>query len=305
MKRVLVSGGTGFIGSRLVQALVERGDHPSVLSRDAARVRALFGDRATPVTWTPEEPGVWMSAVDGQDAVIHLAGEPAVGVRWTESAKRRIRSSRVVSTRLVVDAIARALNKPQVLVSASGVNYYAAGASGEALDESAAPGDDFLARVCGEWEEAARGAEQYGVRVVHARFGIVLAKQGGALGELARPFRFFLGGSIAGGAQAVSWVHLDDAVGALLFAIDEARARGAINVVSPEATTNGELARAIGQALGRPAWLNVPAAALRVRFGEGAEPLVNGVRVVPARLRELGFQWRYRTLGAALEEALG
>jgi uncharacterized protein len=304
MKRVLVSGGTGFIGARLVRALIERGDRPSVLGRDAVCVRELFANRATPIEWTPEARGAWMDAVADHDAVVHLAGEQAVGVRWTESTKRRIHDSRVVSTELIVEAIWQAPEKPAVFACASAVGYYGARAASEALDESSAPGDDFLARVCRDWEAAARAAEPDGVRVVRARLGVVIGKGGGALEAMAAPFRIFAGGPIAGGAQAVSWVHADDVVGALLFAIDDARVTGPVNVVAPESATNAELARAIGKALGRPAWLNVPAFALRARFGEGAEPLVTGQRARPARLHELGFHWRYPTLGAALAEAL-
>lgn len=304
MKKILVSGGTGFIGRHVVRALAARGDSVTVLSR-SRRSAGDLGPNVASAEWTPDQKGDWYAAVDGQDVVLSLAGEPAVGVRWTDSAKRRIVSSRVESNRQLSAAIGAASKKPELLLGVSGVGYYGYHAGHVTLDESAPAGDDFLARVCVEWEAAENEARAHGVRVVNARLGIVLARDGGALVEMARPFRLFAGGPIGSGEQVVSWIHIEDLVSIFFHIIDDAAFSGPVNVVSPNAVTNAELSRQIGEVLGRPSWLRVPGAALRARFGEGAEPLLGGQRVKPSVLAEHGYVFRMPSLAAALEEALG
>lgn len=295
-KSVLVTGGTGFIGSALVRALCASGAAVTVLVRSPT---AVFGEgvRVVPSAELP-------SAMAGQDAVVNLAGEQAVGVRWTDGAKQRITSSRVDTTRELVAAVAAARSRPGVLVSASAVGYYGARPGDESVDESSAPGSDFLAGVCQAWEAAAMAAGELGVRVVLARLGVVFDRGGGALEEMAKPFRMFAGGPIGDGQQVVSWVHRADAVGILRRCIDDESLSGPVNVVAPEAAVQAELAGAIGRVLGRPAWLRAPAFALRARFGEGADPLLTGQRVVPAKLRAAGYVWQHPDLEAALRAAL-
>ena len=300
MKNVLVTGATGFIGRRLVAALGARGDRVTVLTRQARG--ADEGVRM--VTWDPSSAGDWYGAVDGQTAVVHLAGERAVGVRWTERAKQRILASRTESTRQLVAAIAAASRRPEVLVSASAIGYYGARAPTQILDESAAAGADFLAQVCVAWEAEASRVAEHGVRVVLARLGIVFGRGEGALEEMAKPFRLFSGGPIGNGEQVVSWVHVDDVVGALLFAIDSPSLSGPVNVVAPQAVAQADLARAIGKTLRRPSWLRVPGAALRARFGEGAGPLTTGQRVIPRALDAAGYRFSRPELDAALRECL-
>lgn len=308
--KVLVTGGTGFIGRHVVRALLERGDVVTVLSRDADGARRALGrvmgpsaERLHAVAWNPTEGGRWERALDGQDAVMHLAGEPAVGQRWSEAKKERILTSRTASAERIVEAIGNAENKPGVLVSASGVGYY--GARGhEPLDESAAPGDDFLALLCIAWEGAVQRAEEHGVRVVRARFGIVLGEDGGALAEMVKPFKAFVGGPIGDGQQMVSWIHVDDVVGILLRCLDDAQVSGPVNVTAPEPVTNEVLSGQIGEVLDRPSFVRVPPIALRIRFGEGAEPLLTGQCAVPSRMRELGYEWLYPELRPALEQSL-
>lgn len=303
--RVVVTGGTGFIGSHLVRALQGRGDTVTVLSRDPDSVPRRLGEGVIGRGWDPGRAGDWFGELSGQDAVVHLAGEQAVGVRWTDAAKRRIHDSRVDSTRLVVEAMAATDDRPRVFVCASGVNVYGAHPGDEELDEQAAAGDDFLAHVVIDWEAAARAAEPLGVRVVSTRFGVVFARDGGALEQMVLPFKLFAGGPLGSGRQVVSWVHIDDVVGIVLRCLDDEAIQGPVNVVAPRAVTNAELSRAIGEVLGRPSWLKVPAAALRARFGEGAEPLVTGQRVVPGVMQERGYSWHYPELGPALRQALG
>ena len=302
MQKIMISGGTGFIGRAVVAALAARGDAVTVLTRDPARARSALPSGIHFEAWATNGAGV--SSISGTDAVIHLAGEQAVGKRWTEHVKREILESRVRSTETLVRAMEAAEHRPSVFVCASAVGYY--GARGdESLDESALPGSDFLARVTTEWEAAASRAEAFGVRVVRARLGIVLGRGGGALVEMIRPFKLFVGGPIATGDQVVSWVHLDDVVGVLLRAVDDAQVRGPLNVTAPNAVTNTELSHVIGKVLRRPSALRVPEAALRLAFGEGATPLVTGQRAVPAALMRLGYAFRYARVEEAVRDAVG
>lgn len=304
MKKILVTGATGFIGSRVVRELAARGDEVTVLTRSLASAERL-GRAVRARLWSPGRVGDWFDALDGQDAVVNLAGEQAVGVRWTEETKRRILESRVETTRRLVEAIGRAEHKPNVLVSASAVGYYGAVGAERVLDERAPAGEDFLARVCVAWEAAASQAQEHGLRVVIPRIGIVIGPGGGALAEMVRPFRLFAGGPIGSGEQVVSWVHLDDLVAIFLLLIDDVSYSGPVNVVAPSPLSNAELAREIGRVLRRPSWLKVPEVALRARFGEGADPLVTGQRVVPAVLGAHRYVWRQPEISGALEAALG
>jgi uncharacterized protein len=306
VKRIVIAGGTGFIGRHLVRALAERGDQVSVLSRSAENAERALGGAARAVVYSPLERGTWYEALNGADAVVNLAGEQVVGRRHTKETKRKMRESRVETTHRLVEAIAEAKSRPPLLISASGIDYYGAHEKSEAVDETAAPGAAALSQLCVEWEEAARRAEAYGVRVVCARFGIVLAADGGALEQMVRPFRLFAGGPIGSGEQVVSWIHIDDAVAMLLRCIDEQGLAGPVNVVAPNAVTNAELARAIGRSIGRPSWLPAPGFALKLMFGsDGAEPILTGRRVVPEVMRRHQFVWRYPQIDAALAETLG
>jgi uncharacterized protein (TIGR01777 family) len=304
VKRIVVSGGTGFIGSHLVKALAARGDEVTVLSRKPELIARQFGASGVRGAGWGSGVGDLASHLSGQDAVVNLAGERAVGVRYTEERKRRIVESRVGTTRAIVEALEAAEPRPASFVSASGAGYYGARAPDLRLDESAPAGDDFLARLCVDWEAAAHGAERHGVRVVILRFGIVLAPDGGALEVMARPFRAFVGGRIGSGQQVVSWLHLEDALAVLLAAIDDERLSGPVNAVSPNGATNAQISREIGRILGRPAWLPAPAFALKALFGEGAEPILTGQRAVPGVLEARGHAWHFAELGPALENCL-
>jgi uncharacterized protein (TIGR01777 family) len=298
-RSLLVTGATGFIGSALTRAAQRQGMSVTALVRSPASARRL-ADGLRVAAWSDVS-----AAVRGQSAVVHLAGEQAVGVRWTPAAKARILASRVETTERLVAALSEASPRPRVLVSASAVGIYGDRPGTELLDESARPGAGFLAEVCERWEASALTAADLGVRVVLARFGIVLGPGGGALEEMARPFRLFAGGPIGSGEQVVSWVHLEDAVGVVLSAVKDEAISGPVNVVAPGALTQAELAAELGRALSRPAWLRVPAVALRARFGEGAEPLLTGQRVVPAKMNAAGYVWHHPHIRGALAAALG
>ncbi len=297
--RAFVTGATGLVGRAVCAALVGRGDAVTALSRgkDAAArlpegVRTVAGD--------PSIPGAWQDALAGCDACVHLAGEPVAEGRWTAEKKRRIRESRVRSTANVAAAIGA--GGPSVLVSGSAVGFY--GSRGdEVLDESAAPGDDFLAEVSRAWEEAARAAERR-ARVVLLRTGIVLAREGGALPKLVQPFRLFAGGPLGDGAFWQPWIHLADEVGLVLLALDDARARGPMNATAPAPVRNRDLARAIGRALHRPSALRTPALAVRLAIGEAAGVVLASQRAVPRAALALGHRFRFPEIDGALQDLL-
>jgi uncharacterized protein len=304
MQRVLITGGSGFLGRALSQALLARGDRVTVLTRDPARSRSHLPPGARVAAYTPEREGPWTEELGVVDAVIHLAGEP-VAQRWTAAVKDRLKKSRVDSTRVLVEAIGKAPRKPKVLVCASATGFYGPRPGDEKLDETSDQGRGFLAELVGAWEEAARGAEQHGLRVVEVRIGVVLGEGGGALEKMILPFKLFAGGPVGDGKQVVSWVHRDDLVGMVLLALDDERVKGPLNAVSPNAATGAELADAIGQVLGRASWLRAPAFAVKAAMGEAAEIVTTGQRVYPARAVELGYEFRHPRLVPALESILG
>ncbi|MEJ7727894.1 MAG: TIGR01777 family oxidoreductase [Polyangiaceae bacterium] len=304
MKKILITGGTGFIGRRLVDQLLERGDQVTVLTRNPKHAQGKLPGSVRVAAWDPSRDGAWCDEVGVVDAVVHLAGE-AVLKRWTDEHKKRVVDSRVGATDRLVDAIGRAQVKPSVLVTASAIGYYGPHAPEDRLDESSPAGTDFLADVCKKWEEAARGAEKHGVRSVQVRIGVVLGEDGGALEPMVKASRRFAGGPLGDGKQVVSWVHRDDVVGILMFALDHEEVTGPINAVSPYPVSNAELSRTLGTVVNRPSWFRVPAGALRLLYGDGAEVLVTGQRVFPKRAAELGYEFRQARLMRALESILG
>jgi uncharacterized protein (TIGR01777 family) len=299
MARVLVAGGSGFIGRALVTDLLARGDQVTTLTRGESGVR----DGQYFQHWDPTAAS-GVAFTDDYDAVVNLSGESAVGVRYTAEAKERILKSRVDSTECLVRAIARSEHKPPVFVCASGTGFYGSTLSTERVDERAPAGRDFLAQVCVVWEAAARGAETSGLRVVRARIAPVLSERGGALDALLRPFKLFVGGPIGSGQQGFPWVHLDDAVAALERCIDDAALSGAVNLCAPEPVSNAELSQIIGALLGRPSFLKAPSFALKALFGEGAQPLLGGQFAVPRQLERVGFSFRYKLVRDALNAVL-
>lgn len=301
--KVVVTGATGFLGTGIVAALRERGDTVVALSRDAARARAALGVEA--VTADLESPGPWTDALRGAGAIVHLAGEPIAGKRWSSRQKQVIRDSRVEATRTLVEAIAAlpAADRPQALIHASGADYYPFVPDVEFDDdeyvETDPPGDSFLARVCRDWEKEAREAVPLGVRVCAMRLGVVLGEGGGALSKMTTPFKLFVGGKLGNGRQWFAWIHRDDAIAAFVAAVHDARFDGPINLVAGS-VRNADFSRELGKSLGRPSWLPVPAFTLKMAVGEMAEYLLHGRNVVPKRLRELGFVWRHPELRDAL-----
>ena len=303
--RVVVTGATGMLGRPLVRALVARGDRVVALTRDPDRARAALGggDAVEAVEAALECAGPWQARLADADAVVHLAGEPLAAHRWNARVRQAIRDSRVESTVALVDGLAAAPPdaRPKVLVSASGADIYEAAAPGDDFDfdEGQDAGDTFLARLCVEWEAAAAAAAPLGVRVVRMRTGVVLGP-GGALDRMRTPFKLLVGGRLGSGRQWLSWIHVDDAVAGYLAALDDDRLVGPVNLVAPSAATAGDLARAVGKALHRPAWLPVPGFALRAAVGELADYLLAGRKVVPRALERIDFTFRHPQLDEAV-----
>jgi uncharacterized protein (TIGR01777 family) len=289
--RVFVTGATGFLGQALVRALTARGDEVVAWVRDLDRARPMLGEHVTLVTGP---------SVDGCDGVVNLAGAP-VAVRWTPERKRDIHDSRIGVTDALVAAIKTAAKPPAVLVSASAIGYYGDGKDA-LLEEDAAPGTDFLATICKDWEAAALAAPAT-VRVVRPRIGIVLGKGGGALEKMLPPFKAGLGGPIAGGKQWMSWIHVADMVAIFLRALDDPRVTGALNATAPAPASNREFVKALGHALHRRTVFGLPGFVVKLAFGEGAKSLfLAGQRAVPRALEQLGFQFQFANLDAALAD---
>ncbi|MBM3991413.1 MAG: TIGR01777 family protein [Planctomycetes bacterium] len=292
-QRILIVGGTGFVGTRLRQMIVDRGGTVVVATRSPSNQPVMAGVEYAAL------PG----DLSGFDAIVNLAGEPLFGQRWNEAVKARLRGSRIDGTRKLVDAIGASATKPSVLVNASAIGVY--GDQGERLlPESAKTGIDFLAELCTAWEREAERASEFGVRVVKLRIGIVLGP-GGALKQMLPPFKLGLGGPIGSGAHWMSWIHIDDLCGLILHALRDETVRGQVNGVAPLACTNRDFSKALGAALSRPAIFPVPAFMLKLMFGSGAASvLIASQRCVPERALESGYAFKYPDLEGALRAIL-
>lgn len=306
--RVFVTGGTGLVGGHLIDRLLAHGDQPVVLSRRPDVARQRWQERCEVVGGDPTQPGDWMKSLSGCDAVVHLAGENLFARRWSAAFKEQLRSSRVQGTMNVARALSeqprRADGSAKILVSGSAIGIYGPHAD-ETLDETAPPGDDFLARLCLDWENAAQPAADAGVRLVRLRTGIVLDASGGALKPMLLPFRLFVGGPVGSGRQYMSWIHNDDMSGLILFALGNAAASGPLNATAPHPVTNREFGHVLGRVLHRPSFVPTPGFALRVMVGEAANVITTGQRLVPRRALDLGYAFRFPELEGALRDLLG
>ena len=295
--RVVVTGSSGLIGTALIEALRARGDEVTCLVR---RTPAAGEAR-----WDPDGGQVDAAALEGHDAVVHLAGAGIGDHRWTEDHKRAVLDSRVKGTTLLAETVARLSNKPEVLASSSAIGYY--GLRGdEVLTEDSGPGTGFLAEVCQQWEAATAPAEDAGVRVAHFRTGLVLSPEGGALKQMLLPFKLGIGGRIGTGRQWWSWIAIEDEIGAILHLLDSGTARGPVNLTAPDPVTNEEFTRTLNHVLRRPTLLPTPTFALKAMFGSEAveEMFLGGQRVRPARLQSGGYGFRHLELEGALRQLL-
>jgi uncharacterized protein len=308
--KVVIAGGSGFLGNALAWAWAEEGHAVRVLTRSIppgqSRHESGTGTPGiTNVGWSPDgQQGALPAEIDGATAIINLAGASVNGGRWNPARKQAIRDSRVLATGSLTSAIAAATSPPAVLISASGVGYYGdRGAS--AVSEDAPPGDDFMAHVCVEWEAEAQRAARAGVRVVTLRTGLVLEKSGGALPEMARPFRFFVGGPIGSGRQYMSWIHRLDWIEMVRWIVETPAVNGPVNVTAPDPVTNLQFARALGRALHRPALLPAPRFAVRAAVGEMADSIFASQRVLPAVALAHGYHFRYPEIDIAFRGIYG
>ena len=296
--RVAITGSSGLIGSALAEDLLRDGNEVVRLVRRSPR-------EPGEIAWNPRDPGGGLdpAALDGLDGVVHLSGAPVAGGLWTKARKAELRSSRIQSTKALVTAIGNTANPPSVLLSGSAIGWYGDTGTRE-VDESAPAGTGFLAHLVRDWEAAARPATQAGIRVANLRSGIVLSRKGGMLGPLVPLFRLGLGARIGPGTQFISWISVTDHVAAVRFLLDHADIAGPVNLTAPVPATNTEFSSELARVLRRPALLRVPAPVLRAGLGELSGELLGSTRVLPRRLQEAGFAFRYPGIAGALAAEL-
>ena len=298
--KIVLTGGTGFVGKALLPKLIDAGHEVSLLSRSERRTNSSSHPALRTFAWDAKTQGVWSKEIDGADAVINLAGESIAAKRWTATQKELLLNSRIDSTRALVEAIARSQKKPAVLINASAVGFYGNVDEGD-VTELHPNGKDFLAHVCARWEEEARKAENLNVRTVLLRFGVILEKGSGALEKFIPPFQFFIGGPLGSGRQWFPWVHREDTAEVILFSLQNQALAGAVNVTAPEVVTMKEFCRHLGRAMRRPSWALVPGFALRLLLGEMAGMILGGQRAVPKKLLEAGYTFRHPGVQEALD----
>ena len=297
--QIVVTGGTGFIGRHLCASLCQKGHRVTLLTRRREEAQRLYGATVTAIEWNGREAGAWERCLEGADAVVNLAGAPIADGRWTDARKQLLSESRVLTTRLLVEAISRSTSKPRTLISASGIGYYGA-SDDRMLDEGATRGEGFLADLCLAWEAEALRAAEFGVRVVLLRTGMVLELDGGALPKLLLPFQLFAGGPIMPGTQWVSWIHRGDHIGLIQWLLTTPSVSGPINAVAPEAVTMNRFCEVLGRVLHRPSWLPVPGFALSMALGELGTLMTTGQRVKSAKALSEGYVFHYPALEPTL-----
>lgn len=300
---IVVTGGTGFIGSALCRSLVGEGHRVSILTRRPGQISRQTDVHLNSMSWNAQDMGPWEQILEGADAVINLAGAPIAEARWTDARKQLITDSRVLTTRLLVRAMSQRSSKPATFISASGIGYYGA-SDDRRLDEGAPRGQGFLADLCLTWEAEALRAAEFGTRVVLLRTGMVLEQDGGTLPKMLLPFRFFAGGPIMPGSQWVSWIHRSDHIGLIQWALTTPTVSGPINAVAPEPVTMNIFCGVLGRVLHRPSWLPVPRFALHMLLGELGTLMTTGQRVIPAKAMAGSYAFHYPTLEPALRAAL-
>lgn len=305
--KIIITGGTGLLGEKLVDALLEKNHDVIVLSRNPHKAKQLPGG-AKLVQWDSQSAAGWVKYADGADVIINLAGENLAGEgffpkRWDHERRQRIVRSRLQAGQAVVAAVEQAKQKPKAVIQASAIGYYGP-QDNRLLDEASPPGNDFLAETCVQWESATAGVTALGVRQIVTRIGVVLTPEGGALQRLLLPFKFFVGGPFGDGQQWYSWIHVDDVIRALVFLAESSTASGIYNLTAPNPVTNANFSKALGEVLQRPSWLPVPGFAMRLAFGEVSTVVLDGQRVLPKRLLADGFEFMFSDVKPAFRDLL-
>lgn len=297
--RLLLAGCTGFIGKELIKVLKEKGHNIVLLTRDTKKYKHLEDGKLTLKEWDGKSLGEWALEANNIDGIINLSGEPIAGKRWTNEQKKVLLSSRLDSTSILVQAINKAIKKPRVLINASAVGYYG-NVENDLVAEDYKKGSGFLANICEEWENAAKPALKDNVRVVFLRIGIVLEKGGGALEKITPPFMMFAGGPLGSGKQWFPWIHRDDVIGIIIYALENENISGVINTVAPECVTMKDFCSELGKVINRPSWAPVPGIALKILLGEMADMLLGGQHAIPEKLTKNGYDFKYKKVSTAL-----
>lgn len=297
-KQILITGGTGFIGTHLSEILMRKGHYLTIVTRSPEAYKSEEAKNQKFISWDELS-----SVIDSIDVVINMAGENLFGQRWTPEVKEKLYNSRILTTRKLVDAIRASVSRPEVFISTSGVNYYE-DSGDQVITEENEPGDDFLANLCIDWEKEAELASDLGVRVVIARFGIVLEKNGGVIEKMRLPFKLFIGGPVGSGNQYMPWIHMEDLCRVLVYAMENENMEGAFNACSPEPVTMSEFADALGEVMNRPSFFRVPEFVLDIVLGEAAVPVIGSLRVQPKVLQKSGFEFEYEDIGTALADII-
>jgi len=303
MKKIIITGGTGSIGQKLVKELTVRGDEIIVFTRDPENAKKKIANSNKYVKWDYERLNDWMNELNGVDIVVHLAGANLGAKRWNEEYKKHAYDSRIISTRNLVEAIKSVDAKPKTYICASAVGIYG-DRYDEMLNESSSLGNDYLANLCIDWEKEAQKVEQYGVRRVSVRTGLVLMKDEGVLKQLLLPFKLFIGGHLGNGRQWFPWIHVDDIVGIYLHSIDNETVSGSINAASPGIVTNKEFSKTLGKVLTRPALFPVPKITLKIISGELGNYITDSQRISVEKIIEAGYEFKFKTLENSLKKII-
>lgn len=298
--KILITGGTGFIGSHLVHHLSKESHYIVILTRGESKITTVNNATVKYIHCNPQTTGAWAKELEGCEIVINLIGKNVFEERWNGKVKQEILNSRIIPTKLLVEAISRTERKPSLLISASAVGFYG-DRNYETITEQSSGGSDFLADVVRQWEFAAYEAEKFGVRVATPRIGLVLEKSGGMIGKMLLPFQLFAGGPIGNGRQFLPWVHMDDVVRGILYPLENNNFCGVYNLVSPNPVTMNEFSKIFGQELHRPSWIPVPDIALQILYGEGAKVILSGQKAIPEKLLSSGYQFSFSDLKKAMQ----
>jgi uncharacterized protein (TIGR01777 family) len=301
--KIVITGATGLIGKELCKELISKGDEITIFTGNPFKAKLLIKGAKEYICWNYHKPEEWEDYINEKDAVIHLAGASIAGKRWTESYKRTILESREISTKNLVKAIETAGQKPGLFISSSAVGFYG-NAGNEILTEESKNGSDFLSQVCRVWEASAEKVEVQGIRRVSIRTGIALSNKGGAYKRILLPFKLFIGGHIGNGKQWFPWIHIEDLIRIYIYALDNRSINGVVNAVSPYPVLANEFAKCIGKTIHRPSWFPVPIFALKLFIGKAAESVVASQRVVPKKLLDAGFKFKFEKIEEALQDLL-